>query len=138
MRKKILKITVDVLMLITLIATLATMQDLTIHTVAGFIFAFFVIVHTCLNIKWLVGITKNFKKVKRKIKVQYIINIALTVMWLIATITAILILCGMESVRDAHVITGAVACVLTIVHIFQHRKRIAVLLKKNKPAPKAN
>lgn len=132
MKEKILKITIDILMLITLIVTLATMQDLMIHTIAGFVFVFFVIIHICLYIKWLVAITKNFNKVKRKIKIQYIINIALTVMWLISIITAILILCGMESMRDAHVITGAVACVLTIIHIFQHRKRIITLLKRKK------
>lgn len=138
---KILKIVVDVLMFVTLIVTLATMYDnLTVHTIIGFVFAFFVIVHTFLNAKWIVGITKNFKKVKRKVKVQYIVNMFLTAMWIITVVTGIVLFfvllnssdTKLLAVRRVHEITGMIASILTVVHIFQHRKKLVLLLKSKK------
>lgn len=134
---KMLKIAVDVFMFVTLIVTLVTMYDnLTVHTIIGFVFAFFVIVHTFLNTKWIVGITKNFKKVKLKVKIQYVVNMLLTVLWIITVVTGITFVISNDTellaIRRMHEITGIIASVLTVVHIFQHRKKLVSLLKSKK------
>ena len=143
LRIKIAKITVDILMLVSLIVTLATMRppNLTIHTYAGFAFVGFFVVHAVLCRKWMIGITKNFRKAKRKIKVQYIINIILTLMWIASLVTGILILAnvGMHGGRlntaRLHGIVSVIACVITVIHIIQHRKRLVALFKRKKRVP---
>ncbi|MCL2629917.1 MAG: hypothetical protein FWD49_00150 [Firmicutes bacterium] len=131
MKNKIPKIITDILMLATQIATLATMRgNMVAHTVVGFSFLFFMIVHTCLNRKWLKGITKRFLKVKPKIKAQYIISVLLTALWLAVAITAVLALVGLHGVRRMHGILGAVSSVFTLVHIILHHKRIVAFFKR--------
>jgi len=136
----IVRITVDALKLACIIIILATMRPphLTTHAVVGFIFAGLMILHSILCRKWIIGITKNFKKAKPAVKRQYIINIALTIMWLASVFTGALILMnvGVSEARldmtRVHGITSVIALVLTVVHIFQHRKGIVRLLKRRK------
>ena len=136
--KRIIRITVDVLMLVTLVVTLATMrEDMLVHTIFGGLFVFFMAIHIFITLKWMTGIGKNIKKVKPKIRRQFAVNITLTTVWLLCIITGILAgvhtLTGVEAlfaVRRIHGVTGVIACVLTLVHMFQHRNRIRSLLKR--------
>ena len=127
-------------MLITLVATLATMRgNMLAHTIVGGLFVVFMAIHIWLTIKWTKGIAKNFKKVKPKIRRQFIVNKTLTVMWIICIVTGILAcvhtLTGIDAlfaVRRIHGITGVLACVLTVVHIIQHRQRLKTLLTRKR------
>ena len=127
-------------MFVTLIATLATMRgNMLVHTIVGGLFVVFMAVHIWLTIKWTLGIGKIFKKVKPKIRRQFIVNKTLTVMWIICIVTGILAgvhtLTGIDAlfvVRRIHGVTGVIACVLTVVHIVQHRQRLKTLLTRKR------
>ncbi|MCL2756372.1 MAG: hypothetical protein FWE45_04985 [Firmicutes bacterium] len=145
MRKKVPKIIVDSLMLITLIITLVTMRgNMIVHTVIGGMFTLLMAIHIFQTIKWTKAMSKNFKKIKPKIRRQYIVNKVLITMWVICIITGILAgvhtLTGIDAlfpVRRIHGITGAVAFALTIVHCIQHSKRLIGLFKFKRPRPQA-
>ena len=140
MKKKIAKIIVDSLMLVTLIATLATMRgNMLVHTIIGGLFALLMAVHIWQTIKWMIGVGKRFKKVKPKIRRHFIMNMTLTTMWLVCIITGILAgvhtLTGIDAlfvVRRIHGVTGVIACVLTVIHVIQHRRRLMGLFKRKK------
>jgi len=142
LNKKIARITIDCFMLVTLIVTLVTMRgNMIVHTVFGFLFVAFMAIHIWQTRKWMIGICKKFNKVKPKMRRHFIVNVILKAMWVVCIVTGIII--GIEAVagwdytmflgvRRIHGITGIIACVLTVVHIFQHRQRLMSLLKRKK------
>ncbi|MCL2607005.1 MAG: hypothetical protein FWD92_00375 [Methanomassiliicoccaceae archaeon] len=137
MRK--LKAAVDILMFAALIVTLFTMRgNATVHTVAGCIFIILMVIHVMMHRKWITGVTKKLSKVKPEIRKQYITNVIMAVMWSICIVTGVILgagtLMAAESaasagIRRAHGITGAIALILTVVHVIQHRRRFITLLK---------
>lgn len=137
---KKLKMTVDILMLIFLIISLVNWHiNIVFHVVTGSLFAALMILHIVLNFRWLKGATKTIFKgtAKRKIKLQYVINIILLSAWLIAIITGIITATmlsdGIETdlmPGRAHTASAIAACLLTVIHIIQHRKRLAAFFKK--------
>ena len=140
MRSKTAKIIVDSLMLVTLVITLVTMRgDMLVHTIFGALFTLLMFIHVIQTLKWTTGVAKKFKKLKFNIRSKFIMNKILITIWLICIITGILAgvhtLTGIDAlfaVRRVHGITGAVACAVTVIHVFQHRKRLITLFKSKK------
>jgi len=140
--KRMFRIAVDVAMFALLIATLVTMRgNLLVHTILGFVLVAFMCVHIYLTWNWIKGITLRFKKVKPKIKRQYLLNVMLVIAWDITIVTGIvlfgLVLNGagpleFAVLRRIHGVAGVIATVITVLHIFQHRKRLFTLLKIKK------
>jgi hypothetical protein len=136
--KRLIRFVTDILMLIMLIVLLATMRhDLAIHAMAGGTFVILMAVHLIINRKWVTGMVKGFKKIKPRIRRQLIVNIILATAWTVCIITGILAgvhtITGLDAlffVRIIHGATGAIALILTIVHIIQHRKKFMGLVKK--------
>ena len=135
-----IRITVDLLMFVALVITLVTMRgNMLVHTIAGGLLVALIIIHVILTIKWTIGMTKNFRRINTKLRRQLVVNMTLKATWLICIITGILAgahtLTGIEAlyfVRRVHGITGIIACIITVVHVIQHRKRLITLLKGSK------
>ena len=127
-------------MTVFMIATLVTMRgNMIVHTVLGGVFVVLMLIHIWITRRWMLAMGKNFKKIKPKMRRQYIVNITLTTAWVICIITGILAgvhtLTGIDAlfvVRGIHGISGAIACALSIIHIVQHRKRLMTLLRKKR------
>lgn len=142
MKNKTLRIIIDLLLLLSLIFSIRSWDsNLTAHITVGIVFAFLLAVHVFLNRKWLISITKTLKarKLNKKIKFQYGINLLLIFVWSIA------ILSGFPAIGYSmwekgylfifsriHGVSVRVGCLLIITHVFQHRKQIGSYIKRKK------
>lgn len=140
MKSRNLKITVDILLLLTFIISLLSWEDnLTVHIIVAVVCALVTTIHVFLNRKWLLSVAKNFKsgKLSKKVKWQYIIDLLLLVAW------SITILSGFPAIGFAvgkieslfvfskiHSISSTLVCLLIVIHILQHTKQIKAYFKK--------
>ena len=139
---KAVKIIVDIFMLGFIILSVVRWDgDPTFHIVVGSGCALFFIIHFLLNIKPFTTMTKKFKKLNTKIKLQYIIDLLLIIVWSIAIITGFIAIPFYINETEAiikigrvHGIFARVGCGLSIVHIFQHLKQIHSYFRRKKQA----
>jgi len=131
-RAKLAKIIVDVLMLIFVILSLVRWDgDPTFHIVVGSIFSVLLIIHFLLNIKTSVSMTKKFRKLRVKIKLQYVIDVILVAIWSAAIITGIIATFyylnsefSINGTGRLHGMLGRIGCGFILIHIVQHIKQI--------------
>ena len=138
---KAVKITVDIFMLVFMILSVIRWDgDPAFHVAAGCGCAFFFIVHLFLNRKWLAAVTKKLKtgRASTKIKLQYIIDVLLIIVWSFTIITG-LIAFSLYNETEAgagigrlHGIPARLGCGLVLVHILQHLKQICSYFRHSK------
>jgi len=137
---KLIKIIVDIIMVIFIILSVIRWDgDPTFHIVAGSGCTLFFIIHFLLNIKPFKAMTKKFGKLKVKIKLQYIINLLLIIVWSIAIIAGLIAIpYYMEEAETAfkigrlHGIFARIGCGLVGIHLLQHLKQIRSYFRRTK------
>jgi hypothetical protein len=134
MKNKNIKIIVDICMLIFIILSFIRWDgDPTFHIIAGTLCALFFAVHICIHRKWIGATPKSFKKVKSKIKLRYITDMLLLIIWSIAICSgfiALIFYSGELRMSETgifgriHAVTTRAGIALVVIHIVQHLKQI--------------
>ena len=73
---RVFKIFIDILLLID--TFMLVNMDITghlIHEILGILMAILLLIHIVTNWNWIKNVTKNFKKVNKKAKIMYVVNI---------------------------------------------------------------
>ena len=125
------KITVDILMLVFVILSLIRQRsDPTFHYFVGGIFGALFIIHFILNFKTFVSMSKKLGKLKMLMKLQYVVDIILILIWSITIITGIIAAVNMnadssiQGLNRLHGMLGRIGCGFILIHIIQHVKQI--------------
>lgn len=137
MNSRDLKIKIDVALVLTFIISLVTgNMSVVIHCIVGSGFTLLYVIHIFLNKKWIIFIGKNIasKKVNRKLKTQFFIDILLMLVWSIAIFFGVLAMINgnIENFSRLHRIFYIIGALLVFAHAAQHRKHIKSYLKKRK------
>lgn len=133
--KMIKRISVDVLMIVTIILEFVSLPIL-IHEVLGIGLIFLILAHLKLNEKYFKAITKGKYTIKRTINL--IINIGLLISLLITIITGIFtsqkslksIKIGNSKMSDIHKSSSIISLIFLVLHLFTTHKKLIRGLKK--------
>ena len=135
---RVFKILIDILLLIdTFVLVNMDITGHLIHEILGISMAILLLIHIVTNWNWIKNVTKNFKKVNKKTKIMYIVNILTMIIYFGAILFGIIIsheLFKFETSSNykfviTHVIFGRLAIIVMLMHIGMHLNRI---LKKVK------
>ena len=135
---RVFKIFIDILLLIdTFVLVNMDITGHLIHEILGISMAILLLIHIVTNWNWIKNVTKNFKKVNKKTKIMYIVNILTMIIYFGAILFGIIIsheLFKFETSSNykfviTHVIFGRLAIIVMLMHIGMHLNRI---LKKVK------
>ena len=130
---KVFKIIIDVLLLIdTIILTNMDITGHLIHEILGITMGILLLIHIVTNWNWIKNVTKNFKKVNKKTKIMYLVNILTMIVYFGAMIFGVIIsheLFKFETSSNAnlvitHIIFGRLAIIVMLLHIGMHLDRI--------------
>ena len=130
---RVFKIFIDILLLID--TFMLVNMDITghlIHEILGISMAILLLIHIVTNWNWIKNVTKNFKKVDKKAKIMYIINILTMIVYFGAILFGIIIsheLFKFETSSNyifviTHVIFGRLAIIVMFMHLGMHLNRI--------------
>jgi len=137
---KPVKIIVDIAMLVFLVLSLLRWEgDPTFHITVGSVFAILFIVHFILNFRPFIKMTEKFGKLKIQIKLQYIVDVLLIIIWSIVIVVGI---CSAFNYFNTgsfsygfgrlHGILGRIGCGFIGIHLVQHIKYICSYFKVKK------
>ena len=153
---KPLSITVDILMVITLILAIITpyllesrfgtltRQDLFLgsnagqwHQNLGWVFAGLAVIHVILNLKWICATVKNLSKVNRITKVQLLMCLILVIV-MVACIWSGALWGSMgrdatDTVRMVHTLTAWATIWIVGIHMGLHCSRLLAFFDPKKP-----
>ena len=130
---RVFKIFIDVLLLIdTFVLVNMDITGHLIHEILGISMAILLLIHIVTNWNWIKNVTKNFKKVNKKTKIMYIVNILTMIIYFGAILFGIIIsheLFKFETSSNykfviTHVIFGRLAIIVMLIHIGMHLNRI--------------
>ena len=137
---KIIRLLTDILLfVITILLMNTNITGHLIHEVLGIIIVILIVIHLIINRKWIVSITKNFKKTRNNIKILYIVDILTFLFFLGTIIFGILIsnqlfnfkTSGNAYLMFLHHIFGRLACLIMLVHLGLHLDIIISKITKN-------
>jgi len=136
---KPVKITVDILMLVFVILSLIRQRsDPVFHYFVGGIFCALFMIHFLLNFKLFVSMSKKLGKLKTLMKLQYVVDIILILIWSVTIITGIIAAINMnadssiQGLGRLHGMLGRIGCGFILIHIIQHFKQIHSYFKIQK------
>ena len=137
---KLAKIIVDITMLVFVVLSLLRWDgDPTFHIVVGSVFATLFIIHFLLNAKTFISISKKFGKFKTQMKLQYIVDAILIIIWLAVMVAGIIAAVSyidtdstLHGIGRLHGILGRIGCGFILIHIIQHIKQICSYFKVSK------
>lgn len=138
---KTLKIIIDIFMfIITVLLMNINFTGRNIHAIMGILLGILVILHAKFNFKWIKSITKNYKKVKLKVKVQYFTNLLIFICYFSTIILGILMSCDIFRFKSgeifkmmlAHHILGRISSGIMLVHLGFNLNIIISKLTKNR------
>jgi succinate dehydrogenase/fumarate reductase cytochrome b subunit len=105
-----------------------------IHDKIGILMLVFFVVHIVLNWKWIVSATKNFSKKGKKIKENYVMDLALFVQFLLVGVSGLIMYfyrhAGGSLLRLIHDKIGILMLVFFVVHIILNWEWIVGTTKK--------
>jgi len=134
------KIIVDLLMLVFIILSVTRWDgDPTFHIVVGGGCTLFFVIHFALNVKPFKTMTKNFGKLRTKMRLQYIVDVLLLIIWSTAIITGFLAILpylneieNISALGRVHGVFARVGCGFAVIHLIQHFKQIGSYFRKAK------
>ena len=140
MKKNIVKIILDIIMIVTLsLLYNSHVAAMSFHEIAGIgLFVLFAI-HCLLNVKWITAISKRFfsKSLSLKIRINYIINLLLAITFILIIISGISTsqvlfpTDNKDSVwRGIHHFCAAVSIILVGIHLGLHWPFICKMVEK--------
>ena len=130
---RVFKIFIDILLLIdTFVLVNMDITGHLIHEILGISMAILLLIHIVTNWNWIKNVTKNFKKVNKKTKLMYVVNILTMIIYFGAILFGIIIsheLFKFETSSNykfviTHVIFGRLAIIVMLMHIGMHLNRI--------------
>lgn len=139
MRK--LKLLIDIcLLFVTLFLMSYTFISPFFHEILGIILSVLIIIHLCLNFRWLKNTTIHFKKLKNKTKLLYFIDILillsfLVTIWLGIDISEEIFIFKTSNLFQKtlfHHILGRISILLMLIHFGFHLKMIIRKITKDK------
>lgn len=138
---KVFKIIIDILLLIdTFVLVNMDITGHLIHEILGITMAILLLIHIVTNWNWIKSVTKNFKKVNKKTKVMYIVNLLTMIVYFGAIFFGIIIsheLFKFETSSNykfviTHIIFGRLAIVVMFLHVGMHLDKIFSKVKNKK------
>ena len=134
---KPIKIIVDIAMLVFVVLSLLRWSgDPTFHIVVGSIFATLFIIHFLINAKTFISMSKKFGKIKAFMKLQYVVNVVLIILWSCVVIFGIIAAYFYLNsdlppfkIGRLHGVLGRIGCGFIAIHIIQHFKQIRSYFK---------
>lgn len=138
---KKIKILIDVLLLIVtiLLASIDKTGRLA-HEILGISMAILLTIHIFLNWNWVKQITINFKKVNKKTKIMYIVNIFTMIIYFGSIIFGIIISNELFRFKTSiniylviiHILFGRVSIIVMFIHIGVNLDRMFIKIKNKK------
>lgn len=109
------------------------------HEIFGIVICFLIVIHLILNFKWIKNVTKNFRKVKSKIKLLYIVDVLTFLSYLNTIIIGILISISIFNFTTSynpylmliHHTLGRLSLSFMLLHLGLHLNRIISKITKN-------
>ena len=138
---KVFKIIIDILLLIdTFVLVNMDITGHLIHEILGITMAILLLIHIVTNWNWIKSVTKNFKKVNKKTKVMYEVNLLTMIVYFGAILFGIIIsheLFKFETSSNykfviTHIIFGRLAIVVMLLHVGMHLDRMFKKVKNKK------
>ena len=138
---KKVKIFVDVLLLVvTILLTNIDISGRLIHEILGISMAILLMIHIFLNWNWIKQVTKNLKKINKKTKMMYIVNIVTMLIYLGAIIFGIIISNKLFRFKTSsniylvitHLVLGRLSIIVMVIHIGMHLDRMFIKVKSKK------
>jgi hypothetical protein len=128
---------VDILMMVFIVLSLLRWDgDPTFHIVVGSVCVLLFIVHFLLNLKPFIAMTKKLRKLKLKIKLQYLIDLILIIVWSSVIITGFVAIpsyireeAALHGIGRIHGVFARVGCGIVLIHILQHLRQIRSYFK---------
>ena len=126
---KAFKIIIDILLLIdTFVLVNIDITGHLIHEILGITMAILLLIHIVTNWNWIKSVTKNFKKVNKKTKIMYVVNLLTMIVYFGAILFGIIIsheLFKFETSSNykfviTHIIFGRLAIIVMFLHIGMH------------------
>ena len=130
---RVFKIFIDILLLIdTFVLVNMDITGHLIHEILGISMAILLLIHIVTNWNWVKNVTKNLKKVNKKAKLMYVVNILTMIIYFGAILFGIIIsheLFKFETSSNykfviTHVIFGRLAIIVMLMHIGMNLNRI--------------
>jgi len=136
---KTAKIIVDVFMLFFIILSVIRWDgDPTFHIAVGVGCSLFFLIHLSLNLKPFLAMTRKLRKLKIIIKLQYIVDVLLIIVWITVIITGFIAIPfyigDIGRIGRLHGVFARVGCGLSVIHLLQHLKQIISYFKRRKSA----
>ena len=138
---KSLKIIIDILLLIdTFVLVNMDITGHLIHEILGITMAILLLIHIVTNWNWIKNVTKNLRKVNKKTKMMYLVNVLTMIMYFGAILFGIIIsheLFKFETSSNykfviTHIIFGRMAIIVMLLHVGMHLDRMFVKVKNKK------
>ena len=138
---KKVKIFVDVLLLaVTILLTNIEISGRLIHEILGISMAILLVIHIFLNWNWVKQVTKNLKKINKKTKAMYVVNIFTMLIYFGAIIFGIIISNELFRFKTSsniyllitHLILGRLSIIVMFMHIGMHLDRMFIKVKSKK------
>ena len=126
------KMIIDILLLLDTILLLdIDTSGRLFHEIFGIAMAILLLVHIVLNWNWVKNITRNFKKVNKKTKFMYVVNLLTAIIYFGAIIFGIIISNELFKFKTAsnykliltHIIFGRLAIIVMFLHIGMHFRK---------------
>ena len=139
---KKIKMIVDILLLIdTCILLDIDRSGRLLHEILGITMAVLLFIHIVLNWNWVKNVSKNLKKVNRKTKFMYLVNLLTAIIYFGAIVFGIMISNEVFKFQTAsdyklmltHIIFGRLSIIIMFVHIGMHfrkgkNKKVRIIL----------
>ena len=138
---KAFKIIVDILLfVVTFLLVNIEITGHLIHEILGIAMAILLLIHIVTNWNWIKSVTKNFKKVNKKTKLMYVVNLLTMIVYFGAILFGIIIsheLFKFETSSNykfviTHIIFGRLAIVVMLLHVGMHLDRMFKKVKNKK------
>lgn len=138
---KAFKIIVDILLfVVTFLLVNIEITGNLIHEILGITMAILLLIHIVTNWNWIKSVTKNLKKVNKKTKVMYVVNLLTMIVYFGAILFGVIIsheLFKFETSSNykfviTHIIFGRLAIVVMLLHIGMHLDRMFAKEKNKK------
>lgn len=138
---KVFKIIIDILLLIdTFVLVNMDITGHLIHEILGITMAILLLIHIVTNWNWIKSVTKNLKKVNKKTKVMYVVNLLTMIVYFGAILFGIIIsheLFKFETSSNykfviTHIIFGRLAIVIMLLHVGMHLDKMFAKIKNKK------
>ena len=132
------KMIIDVLLLLDTILLLdIDTSGRLFHEIFGIAMAILLLIHIVVNWSWIKNITKNLKKVNKKTKFMYVVNLLTAIIYFGAIVFGVIISNELFKFKTAsnykliitHIIFGRLAIIIMFLHIGTH---ISIGLQKIK------